>query len=103
MENMNNQGKRPDQYENSARFASYSILGMIILLIIITLLGSCTAPKECCKKHVITEWDGDKEIRWYTCTSKPGDVASDLKWGNLKPIFKNNGSKRTNKTTTQGE
>ena len=39
MENLNNQGKRPDQYENSARFAGYSIIGMIILLIIITLLG----------------------------------------------------------------
>ena len=50
MENMNNQGKRPDQYENSARFASYGILGMIILLILMTLLGSCTAPKECCEK-----------------------------------------------------
>ena len=39
MENLNNQGKRPDQYENSARFTGYSIIGMIILLIIITLLG----------------------------------------------------------------
>ena len=57
MENMNNQGKRPDQYENSTKFAGYGIMGMIILLIIITLLGSCainenikqTPEKPCCK------------------------------------------------------
>ena len=54
MENMNNQGKRPDQYENSAKFASYGIIGMIILLIVITLLGGCATTNEapekpCCK------------------------------------------------------
>ena len=54
MENMNNQGKRPDQYANSEKFAGYSILGMIILLIIITLLGGCATTNEapqkpCCK------------------------------------------------------
>jgi hypothetical protein len=54
MENMNNQGKRPDQYENSTKFAGYSILGMIILIIIMTLLGGCattneTPKKPCCK------------------------------------------------------
>ena len=75
MENMNNfQGKRPDQYENSAKFASYGIIGMIILLIIITLLGGCgtTKPtKKCCEKdHVITEWDGDKQINWYSKRTK---------------------------------
>ena len=42
MENMNNQGKRQDQYENSTKFAGYSIMGMIVLLIIITLLGGCS-------------------------------------------------------------
>ena len=77
MENMNNQGKRPDQYENSTKFAGYSILGMIILIIIMTLLGGCatTQPtKKCCDKekvcHVITEWDGDREIRWYSTNEK---------------------------------
>ena len=54
MENMNNQGKRPDQYENSTKFAGYSIMGMIILLILMTLLGGCattneTPKKPCCK------------------------------------------------------
>ena len=54
MENLNNQGKRPDQYENSTKFAGYSILGMIILLILMTLLGGCattneTPKKPCCK------------------------------------------------------
>ena len=55
MENLNNQGKRPDQYENSAKFAGYSIIGMIILLILITLLGGCATThetsKECCKSE----------------------------------------------------
>ena len=59
MENMmNNQGKRPDQYKNSAKFAGYSIIGMIILLIIITLLGGCATThdtsKECCKSKTIS-------------------------------------------------
>ena len=59
MENMmNNQGKRPDQYENSTKFAGYSIIGMIILLIIVTLLGGCSVvketPKECCKSKTIS-------------------------------------------------
>ena len=53
MENMNNQGKRPDQYTNSTKFAGYSIAGMIILLVLITLLGGCATtqevPKSCCE------------------------------------------------------
>ena len=56
MANMNNfQGKRPDQYTNSAKFAGYSIVGMITLLILITLLGGCATThdtsKECCKSE----------------------------------------------------
>ena len=58
MENMNNQGKRSDQYSNSEKFAGYSIMGMIILLIIITLLGGCVTTqetsKECCKSKTIS-------------------------------------------------
>jgi len=38
MENMNNQGKRPQQYEDSERFAWYGVVGMIILLILASLL-----------------------------------------------------------------
>ena len=41
MANLNNQGKRPDQYENSAKFAWYGVVGMITLLIVLTLLGGC--------------------------------------------------------------
>ena len=52
MENLNNQGKRPDQYTNSTKFAGYSIAGMIILLIVITLLGSCTTTKDTSIKKV---------------------------------------------------
>ena len=55
MENMNNQGKRPDQYTNSTKFAGYIIVGMIVLLILITLLGGCATThetsKECCKSE----------------------------------------------------
>jgi len=56
MENMNNnQGKRPDQYENSAKFAGYSIIAMVILLSLIVLFGGCVTthetPKECCKSE----------------------------------------------------
>ena len=56
MANMNNfQGKRPDQYTNSAKFAGYSIVGMIVLLVALTLLGGCATtketPKECCKSE----------------------------------------------------
>ena len=58
MANMNNQEKKPEQYENSTKFAGYSIMGMIILLIIITLLGGCVTTqetsKECCKSKTIS-------------------------------------------------
>jgi|TARA_R110001592_G_scaffold104094_2_gene292942 hypothetical protein len=54
--NKNNpgQGKTQKQYKDSTKFAGYSIIGMIILLIIMTLLGGCTTTKECCEKdHTI--------------------------------------------------
>ena len=55
MENMNNQGKRPDQYTNSTKFAGYSIVGMIVLLILITLLGGCATKHETTDKCCGTE------------------------------------------------
>jgi hypothetical protein len=77
MENLNKkpgQGKTPHQYTDSTRLAWYGVVGMIILLILLTLLGGCatTQPtKECCEKtHVITEWDGEREIRWYSINEK---------------------------------
>jgi len=55
MENMNNQGKRPEQYEDSAKFAWYGVVGMIALLILLTLFGGCATThetsKECCKSQ----------------------------------------------------
>ena len=55
MENMNNQGKRPDQYESSAKIAWYGVLGMVILLILTSLLTGCVTTqetsKECCKSQ----------------------------------------------------
>tara|TARA_Y100000296_G_scaffold73549_1_gene91139 strand:- start:46 stop:531 length:486 start_codon:yes stop_codon:yes gene_type:complete len=38
---MNNQGKRPEQYEDSTRFAWYGVLGMVIVLILVMMLSSC--------------------------------------------------------------
>jgi len=63
MENSNRkpgQGKTPQQYKDSSRFAWYSIIGMIILLTLVSLF-SCSH-----RIHVITEYDGDREIKWYT-------------------------------------
>ena len=71
MENMSNQGKRPQQYEDSTKFAWYGVIGMVILLILMTLFGGCASPKKCCdKEHVITEWDGDRQINWYSTKEK---------------------------------
>ena len=74
MENMSNQGKRPQQYEDSAKFAWYGVIGKVILLILVTLFGGCgisQPTKKCCEKeHVLTEWDGDRQINWYSTKEK---------------------------------
>ena len=52
MANLNNQGKSPEKYENSAKAAWYAIVGMIVLLVAMTLFGGCSTTKkvdECCK------------------------------------------------------
>jgi len=74
MANMNKkvpgQGKTQHQYTDSARFAWYGVVGMIFLLILTSLLMGCAttqSTEECCgKNYVITEWDGDRQINWYT-------------------------------------
>tara|TARA_R110002033_G_scaffold142421_1_gene180749 strand:+ start:102 stop:218 length:117 start_codon:yes stop_codon:yes gene_type:complete len=38
---MNNQGKTPQQYRDSSRFAGYSIIGIIVLLSIVAFLEHC--------------------------------------------------------------
>jgi len=48
------QGKTQKQYEDSAKFAWYGVVGMVVLLILFTLLSSCTTTKkvdECCKSQ----------------------------------------------------
>ena len=83
MENMNNQGKRPEQYENSAKFAGYGILGMIILLIIITLLGGCVTtnevPKKCCEKENITKRITTNEAAEHATKHCGGDLENGNK------------------------
>ena len=58
------QGKTPQQYRDSSRFAWYGVVGMIILLTLMSLCG-CSY-----RTHVITEYDGEREIRWYTTNKK---------------------------------
>jgi hypothetical protein len=58
MANLNNQGKGPNQYSNSAKFAWYSVVGMVTLLILLTLLGGCSTTKKvdsCCSSKTIVE------------------------------------------------
>ena len=68
------QGKTPQQYRDSSRFAWYGVVGMIILLFLMSLLMGCTttqSTKKCCgKNYVITEWDGDRQINWYSTSEK---------------------------------
>ena len=53
------QGKTPQQYTDSTRFAWYGVVGMTLLIILLTLLGGCATTqetsKECCKSKKITE------------------------------------------------
>jgi hypothetical protein len=55
MANMNNQGKRPDQYDSSTKIAWYGVLGMVIVLLLVSLLTGCATTqetsKECCKSE----------------------------------------------------
>ena len=50
---MNNQGKTDKQYKDSAKSVGYSIIGMVVLIIFLTLFGGCATThdtsKECCK------------------------------------------------------
>jgi len=58
MANLNNQGKSPEKYENSAKAAWYAIIGMIGLLVILTLLGGCSTTKKvdsCCSSKTVVE------------------------------------------------
>ena len=53
MANLNNQGRSPEKYENSAKAAWYAIVSMIVLLIALTLFGGCSTTKkvdECCSQ-----------------------------------------------------
>ena len=87
MENMNNQGKRKDQEKFSSQMvmgALGGIIGILIFCLVAALFTGCNTTKKCCdKEHVITEWEGDKQINWYTCKNQ------------------SYGFKRTNKTTAQ--
>ena len=62
MANMNKkfpgQGKTPQQYQDSTRFAWYGVLGMVMILILVMLLSGCavTYPLDpCCDKEHTTE------------------------------------------------
>ena len=58
------------QYKDSARFTFGGMVGIIILTLLMLLIG-CTTTKKCCEKeHVLTEWDGDRQINWYSTKEK---------------------------------
>ena len=72
------------QYRDSMAFFMYAALGLFTLMLIMSIFNGCTTTKKCCdKEHVITEWDGDRQINWYTCKNE------------------SYGSKGTNKTTAR--
>jgi hypothetical protein len=60
MENMN----RDKQHEDSMRFVSISIIGIIILMITMTLFGGCAVTndntKKCCEKEKIQSYGSEK-------------------------------------------
>ena len=82
MENLNKKqghGKTPQQYKDSSILAWYGVVGMIILLFFMSLCScspkiqadtewdmECSNKRDIEKNYVITEWDGDREIRWYS-------------------------------------
>ena len=66
---MNNQGKTPQQYTDSVTFFMYAAILLFTLMLVMTLFKGCVAKPHVTKTHVITEWDGDREIRWYTTDS----------------------------------
>jgi len=61
MENLNNQGKKPNQIYSSLLGSFIGWLCLLLFLIIVVLTQGCVT-----KTHVITEMDGDREIRWYS-------------------------------------
>ena len=61
MENMNKQGKTPQQCKDSMTLFMYAALGLFTLMLIMSIFNGCAT-----KTHVITEMDGDREIRWYS-------------------------------------
>jgi hypothetical protein len=43
------------------------ILMILIISGILMMLSCCTTTKKCCdKEHVITEYDGNRQINWYS-------------------------------------
>ena len=153
MENMNNfQGKRKDQYEKSAKFTGYGILGALLIAILLTLCGCTTtyyvsdAEYDDAKEEHLEITYHNNLIYWgwydgwwyyygkphyypwyyyynvrppsyynpithiivHTLVNKPTHrpnirVKTNTHRNNKVIIKTNNGSKRTNKTTTQGK
>jgi len=70
MENMNNQGKRPQQYKDSAKLAWYGVIGITILLILMTLLSSCSITKETPTYKCELMQKGQKCLPDHSCCKK---------------------------------
>ena len=60
MANMNNQGKTPQQYKDSTKFAWYGVVGMTILVILLSLLSGCKTSKKCCDKEHNQSYESER-------------------------------------------
>jgi hypothetical protein len=63
---MNNQGKTQKQYKDSARFAWFGVLGMIIILILLAFLSSCSITKTTTHNCELME-QGQKCLPDHSC------------------------------------
>jgi len=64
------QGKTQQQYEDSSRFAWYSVLCMVILLILMSLLSSCGVTKTTTTHNCELMEQGQKCLPDHSCCKK---------------------------------
>ena len=69
MENLNNQGKTPKQCKDSESFISFSIIGILILLLVM-LLSSCGVTKNTTTHNCELMEQGQKCLPDHSCCKK---------------------------------
>ena len=56
MENLNNKETNPNQYESGVKYAGYTLIGIVGLIVILSLITGCGVSKEsqkCCQQETI--------------------------------------------------